>query len=439
MKREDRAQSCRDMLAENVTYTEISRRLRMSSATISAISRGETGFKESGPGRPRKVTPEMRHFIDVNLSLDATITDAIMTRMVNDHFGVQLGVTTIRRCRHCLGYHYRPPKVKQELTEVQKTQRLEFCYWVLSHQEEVENAIFSDESRFQLGPDNRWRRIKRGVTNETCFVSRNKFPLSVMVWGAIGKGFRSKLVMCSNSEDSEEYVQILEKSDLISEADKVYGQGCWCLVQDGASCHRSRRALDWLDKRRVSIVPGWPPNSPDLNPIEMVWGVMKKKIQWGNEKKTREEMFTKLQRVWEDVARESIDSLVSSFIHRCQMVVDAAGDSISGYLSSHRVPTPVITAYRRWDENEDDQLKKLHHELGPRWQSISRATGRPPLACKSRFHQLQQIDLNRHYRDVPLLPPVIEFVEPGCLDVWLTEMASGIDDFLTPFAGRPSP
>ena len=48
MKREDRAQSCRDMLAENVTYTEISRRLKMSSATISAISRGETGFKESG-------------------------------------------------------------------------------------------------------------------------------------------------------------------------------------------------------------------------------------------------------------------------------------------------------------------------------------------------------------------------------------------------------
>ena len=90
------------MLAENVTYTAISRRLKMSSATISAISRGEMGFKESGPGRPRKVTPEMRHFIDVNVSLDATITDAIMTRMVNDHFGVQLGLTTIEYLRKML-------------------------------------------------------------------------------------------------------------------------------------------------------------------------------------------------------------------------------------------------------------------------------------------------------------------------------------------------
>ena len=58
MKREERAESCRKMLAEGYTYEHIIDKLRMSSATISAIARGERGYKDSGPGRPRCPPPE---------------------------------------------------------------------------------------------------------------------------------------------------------------------------------------------------------------------------------------------------------------------------------------------------------------------------------------------------------------------------------------------
>ena len=83
--------------------------------------------------------------------------------------------------------------------------------------------MFSDESRFQKGLDYRWRRIKRGNWNETCFISKDKFTEGIMVWGAIGMNFRSDLVVCSNHEDSEEYKRILMNSQLIEKCDMKFG------------------------------------------------------------------------------------------------------------------------------------------------------------------------------------------------------------------------
>ena len=141
MKREERAESCRKMLSEGYTYEQVIDKLRMSSATVSPIARGERGDKDSRPGRPRKLTKDVRRFIDTNWRLDSTITDAIMTCMVKEHFGVQVGITTLREYRQALGYEYRPPKATQELTPLQKELRVNFCEWVLSHQEEVRNAV----------------------------------------------------------------------------------------------------------------------------------------------------------------------------------------------------------------------------------------------------------------------------------------------------------
>ena len=96
MKREERAEACRKMLSEGFTCEQIIDKLKMSSATVSAIARGERGYKDSGPGRPCKLTKEMQRFIDTNWRFDSTIRDAIMTCRVREHFGVRVGITTIQ-------------------------------------------------------------------------------------------------------------------------------------------------------------------------------------------------------------------------------------------------------------------------------------------------------------------------------------------------------
>ena len=432
MNRADRADACRRMLAAHMSYNDISQALKMSTRTISAISRGERGYSDAKVGRPAKLTREMKMFINVNWLADARITDATMTCMVNDHFRTQVGITTVRRCRQTLGFEYRPPKITQDLSPHQKALRVSFCRWVLDHQHELGNFVFSDESRFQLGPDNQWRRIKRGHWNDTCFVTKTKFPNSCMVWGAIGVGLRSTLMMCSNSEDSTEYLQILGESGIFGQSDRIYGQGNWYFIQDGAPCHKSSRVTDWIDKQGVMVLPGWPPNSPDLNPIEMVWGIMKKRLRWEAETKKREEMFTQLKQVWEALDEGTLNALVRSFVRRCQTVLNLDGESATAYLSSHRVPRPVENPRprREWSDADDRELRQLWESLGPRWKRIAVTLGREPIECKHRFQHLSQVDRNQQIFDRTHLADIDGPCPPLPADVLADEE---LDTFLARF------
>ena len=56
----------------------------------------------------------------------------------------------------------------------------------------------------------------------------------------------------------------------------VHVHGCTSFMQDGAPCHLSKVATEFLKKNKISVL-GWPRISPDLNPIENPWAIMKDK------------------------------------------------------------------------------------------------------------------------------------------------------------------
>ena len=75
MSQQERREACLRMLALKLPYREISKILRMSPSTISAIARGDDTLGETRIGRPTKITDEMRCFMEASWQLDATITD----------------------------------------------------------------------------------------------------------------------------------------------------------------------------------------------------------------------------------------------------------------------------------------------------------------------------------------------------------------------------
>jgi len=56
----------------------------------------------------------------------------------------------------------------------------------------------------------------------------------------------------------------------------------WTLQQDGAPSHTAKSTINYLKMENVSFIEPqmWPPNSPDLNPIDYaVWGGLQQQTE----------------------------------------------------------------------------------------------------------------------------------------------------------------
>ena len=99
--------------------------------------------------------------------------------------------------------------------------------------------------------------------------------------------------------------------------------------QDGAPAHTARNAQEWLQANCPDFVTKyqWPPNSPDLNPLDYhVWGAMLEAYHKLPKKpKTIAELKEALLMIWDKLPQGPIDKAVKDFSKRLKACVEAGG------------------------------------------------------------------------------------------------------------------
>jgi hypothetical protein len=96
-------------------------------------------------------------------------------------------------------------------------------------------------------------------------------------------------------------------------------------MEDGASMHCSKAPEEW---RKLCLIEklDWPANSPDLNPLENVWKLLKDAIQHGQTcPRNLEELKMPLQREWKSISSVKLRNLCHSLPARSQSVIEAKG------------------------------------------------------------------------------------------------------------------
>ena len=102
------------------------------------------------------------------------------------------------------------------------------------------------------------------------------------------------------------------------------------LQQDDARVHVSESTMMWLKKNKIDVLP-WPSRSPDLNPIENLWGVIVRDIyREGKKYNNTHELKNAILQSWASIPEETIKALSESMYDRISKIGVKKGESI-GY------------------------------------------------------------------------------------------------------------
>lgn len=122
------------------------------------------------------------------------------------------------------------------------------------------------------------------------------------------------------------YIKCLEEGLL-----PIYGPGT-IFQQDNAKIHRLMRMQEWFENHVVWVME-WPPYSPDLNPIEHCWNLLKEKLigpyprlfMAGKSQINWTEFHEAIRAAWWAIPQATINALIDPMLRRIEAVYRVRG------------------------------------------------------------------------------------------------------------------
>ena len=218
------------------------------------------------------------------------------------------------------GFYKLKPLQKPLLSDKHRLNRLKFakvnkkCDW--------SKIIFTDEATiFQFSkPKKVWRK-----KDEIIKVATVKHSAKVNIWGCFSeKGFGQ--IYCFRNNLNADQLCHIYKHTLLPSATTFFGKDNdkWILQEDNDPKHLSGKAQKWKIDNQINRL-SWPSQSPDLNPMENVWSVLKANV--GNHKPTSaKDLIRVIKKEWKALDPIFAKNLVISMQNCISLLLANEGD-----------------------------------------------------------------------------------------------------------------
>ena len=208
--------------------------------------------------------------------------------------GATFSLKTTQRAINAAGFTSSKPRYGQLVSEANKVVRTEFCNALIRANDMFDDVIFTDESSIQLHSNKRQSYRPKKSLNKC--LPKPKHPLKLHVWAGISRRGPTKITIFEGIMDSEFYTFSILNDNLVPFIAETFPDG-HRFQQDNDPKHRSLMARNFLEEHNINF-PKWPAQSPDLNPIEMVWAQLKRYIA-KMEPRTKDSLIECIQTFWE--------------------------------------------------------------------------------------------------------------------------------------------
>jgi transposase len=299
---------------------------------------GSAVERMAGSGRPKSARSAANiAMVQMICSQEDQPGTSKSTRQIAGEMGIS--ATSVRRiAKSDLGlssFRRMPVQVINEATRLKRLTRSKQLIRRLTVKK-IKKVFFTDEKLFYVSPpvnsqnDRVWSAGRKRLVNpQRLLVQRAKFSASVMVSAGVSYGGKGSLhFVAEKAKINADYYtnnllpKLIENCHNLADNDFIF-------QQDGAPAHTSRLAQDWLEQHSPDFIKKdeWPPNSPDLNPLDFhIWGAMLERYQGYTPKpKDKAELKTVLQAIWDDLPQEPIDRAILSFRRRLLACIKAEG------------------------------------------------------------------------------------------------------------------
>ena len=187
---------------------------------------------------------------------------------------------------------------------------------------------FSDKSRFTLdGPDGlpaRWTDVQHPGR---WYTTRRNQGGCVMVWACFSYRNKSELTFIDGNIDSNRYCTVIETTYLPF-IDRKHPRGA-ILQQDNAPSHTSAQTEQWFSDMELRVMD-WTSRSPDVNPIENLWGILAQHVyNNGRQYDYLDDLKDSNLIAWNAIKPEVLEKLVECMTNRLVSLVELRRAQIS--------------------------------------------------------------------------------------------------------------
>ena len=206
----------------------------------------------------------------------------------------------------------------------------------------LSKTFFTDEKIFTVDTprntqnDRVYACVKRKneIADERLYITKNTFPKKLMVSVGVSQhGKTSIFFIDPGVKVNGEYYRKDLLSKMIPQMSKLTN-GDYIFQQDGARAHTAKETISFIEEKMPDYVPPemWPPNSPDLNPVDYgIWESLSQKV-YRNQITDIESLKKALKKAWKEFPQCEIDKIIGQFRKRCNKVREVKGKHIEQFF-----------------------------------------------------------------------------------------------------------